>query len=94
MAFSHGTLGEFVASKEDWKSYTERLLQYFTANDIVDAGKRRAILLSSCGAATYRLIKDVIAPQTPTEVSFNEIVAKMTAHCQHPPFEIMQRYFS
>ena len=92
MASSHGKLGEFVASKEDWKSYTERLLQYFTANDIDDAGKRRAILLSSCGATTYRLIKDVIAPQAPTEVSFDDIVAKMTAHCQPPPSEIMQRY--
>ena len=89
-ASSHG--GEFSASKEDWKSYTERLTLHFEANDVDDAGKRRAILLSSCGAATYRLIKDVIAPLTPTEVSFDEIVKNMTAHCQPLPSKIMQCY--
>ena len=45
MASSHGKLGEFMVSKEDWKSYTECLQQYFAANDIDNAGKRRAILL-------------------------------------------------
>ena len=92
MASTHSTLGEFVSWKKDWKSYTECLLQYFAANDIDNAGKQRAILINSCGATTYRLIKDVIAPRAPTEVSFNEIVQKMTAHCQPPPSEIMQRY--
>ena len=40
--------GEFDSSKEDWRSYNERLAQYFTATDIVDASKKWAILLSSC----------------------------------------------
>ena len=62
----HGKLDEYVAGREDWKSYTERLAQYFTANDIVSAEKRRAILISSCGAVTYRLMKDVLAPEAPT----------------------------
>ena len=82
MASSHGKLGEFVASKEDWKSYTEHLQQYFAANNIDNAGKRPPILLSSCRVATYRLIKDIIAPKVPTEVSVDDIVAKMTTRCQ------------
>jgi len=47
--------GEFNSTQEDWTSYTERLQQYFTANDIAEA-KHRAILLSACGIATYLLI--------------------------------------
>ena len=37
-------------------------------------------------------MKDVLAPEAPTAVSFDDIVAKMTTHCQPPPSEIMQRY--
>ena len=43
---THGTIGPFEQGKEDWTSYTERLEQYFTVNDIDSVEKRRAILLS------------------------------------------------
>ena len=42
----HGTVGEFNPTNEDWGSYTERLQQYFTANEVAE-GKQKAILLSS-----------------------------------------------
>ena len=63
----HGSLGEFDHTKGDWKSYVERAKQYFLANDITDEDKQRAILLSCCGDATYRTIKDVMSPQAPGE---------------------------
>ena len=88
----HGKLGEFENGKEDWKSYTERLAQYFKANDITDASKQRAVLISSCGARTYRLMKDVLTPRNPSEVDYDELVTAMTTHFQPPPSEIMQRY--
>ena len=50
---THGTLGEFNSSAEDWMSYAERLQLYFKANDVADSEKQQAVLLSSCGAATY-----------------------------------------
>ena len=37
-------------------SYSERLQEYFTANDIESAEKNKAILLSVVGAETYQLI--------------------------------------
>ena len=45
---THGTLGEFDSNREDWTSYSERLEQYFQANDVESAEKQRAILLSDC----------------------------------------------
>ena len=65
MAATHGTLGPFDLHFRDWKSYVERAKLYFTANDIADAAKQRAVLLSSCGEATYRRIKDVLSPLWP-----------------------------
>ena len=91
MAAKHGSLGEFDLTKGDWKSYIERAKQYFAANDIADGGKQRAILLSSCGDASYRTIKDVLSPTAPGEASFKTIVDKMTKHLQPAPSEIVQR---
>ena len=42
----HGSIGEFDRSQEDWVSYCEQLEQYFVANDVKNADKQRAILLS------------------------------------------------
>ena len=61
MATTHGRVGEFDPNLEDWTSYTERLQQYFTANDVAE-DKQRAVLLSGCGVATYCLIKEPDSP--------------------------------
>ena len=90
---THGTVGEFNSTREDWVSYTERLVQYFVANGIAEEGdKRRAILLSSCGAATYQLICNLVAPDKPTDKNYTEIVAVVKAHHQPRPSTIVQRF--
>ena len=65
MATKHGSLGEFDLAKSDWKSYVQRAKQYFSTNKITDGAKQRAILLSYCGDAPYRTIKDVLSPRAP-----------------------------
>ena len=88
----HGSLGEFDHAKGDWKSYMyiKRAKQYFLANDITDEDKQQAILLSCCGDATYRTIKDVMSPQAPGEATFTVIAEKMTTCFQPAPSEIVQ----
>ena len=90
----HGNVGEFNPDREDWVSYTERLVQYFVANSITEeaADKRSAILLSSCGAATYQLIRNLVAPGRPTDKSFSELVALVKDHHQPCPSMIVQRF--
>ena len=89
---THGSIGEFVNSQEDWRSYTERLQQYFTANDVENAEKQRAILLSVCGASTYQLIRNLVAPAKPTDKSFAEIVTLVQEHHHPPPSVTVQRF--
>ena len=67
----HGTIGKFDGTREDWTSYTERLQQYFSANDVTNAGKQRAILLSVCGASTYQMIGNMGSPEKPSDKSFS-----------------------
>ena len=49
---TYGQIGEFHGEPEEWTSDVERLECYFVANDVADAEKQRAILLSYCGAST------------------------------------------
>ena len=63
------TFAEFDEAKEDWLSYAERMERYFIANDIKEE-KRRAFLLSVRGPSLYQLIKDLVAPDKPSERSF------------------------
>jgi len=43
----HGTIREFSSALEDWASYAERMDSYLAANEITNAGKMRAVLLST-----------------------------------------------
>ena len=65
---------------EEWVEYIERLAHYFTANEIEDAGKRRSILLSVCGAKTYKLIRNLLAPAKPDSKTFDELAELVKYH--------------
>ena len=58
---------QFSSEEEDIDSYLERLQEYFIAYDIEDgaehAAKRRAILLTSIGSVSYRVLKDLSFPE-------------------------------
>ena len=89
---THGNIGEFDRGAEDWAAYCERLEQYFLANDVEDADKQRAILLSVCGAGTYQLIRNLVAPDKPSEKTFGAIVTLVRDHHNPPPSAIVQRF--
>ena len=74
-------------------SYTERLQQCFTANDVDDSNKQCAILLSVCGLKTYQLIQNLIAPVKPMAKSLEEFVQLVQEHLHPKPSAIVQRYY-
>ena len=88
---THGTIGEFQNAQESWQSYVERL-QYFVANDVKTADKQHAVLLSTVGGQTYQLIRNLLAPTKPTEVTFAEIVDAVQKHVQPRPSIIVERF--
>ena len=89
---THGNIEEFNRAKEDWVSYCERMQQYFMANDIATDDKKKAILLSTCGAETYQLIWSLVALQKPTEKYLSDIVQLVRDHHTPPPSAIVQRF--
>ena len=89
---TYGKIGEFKESEESWTQYLERLEQYFLANEVEDAGKRRAILLSVCGSKTYALARDLLQPAKPVETAFKKIVDTFEKHFSPKSSEIVERY--
>ena len=87
MAAKYGTFGKSNLSFKDWRSYTESLQQYFKANDVTE-DKQKAILLSGCGVATYRLTKNLTVPDKPTDRLFAELVDR--SPLQPHPFSIVE----
>ena len=60
---THGKIEEFDPSHETWATYAERLEFYFIKNGIDDPVKKRAVLLTVRGPATYKLIRNLSAPK-------------------------------
>ena len=90
MAAIHGSVSQFDSSKEDWTTYIERLTQYFVANDVERSEKKRAILLSACGPATFKLIRSLLGAEQVATTSCTDIVARMKEHYDPKPSVIVQ----
>lgn len=87
-----GKVDEFDSSKEEWAQYEERLTQFFLANDIDSAEKKRAVLLSVIGPTTYKVLRSLLAPVKPSEKDYTDLVAKLSQHYSPTPSEIVQRF--
>ncbi|ORU94690.1 MAG: hypothetical protein A6F71_09470 [Cycloclasticus sp. symbiont of Poecilosclerida sp. M] len=60
-----GRIEEYDVFKEDWPQYVKRLSFFFTANGIADAVKKCAVFLTVIGAATYKVLRDLLSPEKP-----------------------------
>ena len=76
------TVGEFTAGVEDWESFVERVEFFFQANGVENPERKRALLLSSCGTSTYKLIRNLLVPSKPASVTYKDIVDRVRAHYQ------------
>ena len=85
MAVLHGAMTAFDKQQEDWLSYTERLTQYFDANEVTDENKQRAIFLSVCGPS--------MAPKKPTDYTLKELVDKVESHLNPSKSVIVHRFY-
>ncbi len=91
-----GHIEQFDPAVEQWTQYVERLEQFFVAtNDVTGEDKKdkkRATFLSLMGRDAYNLLRSLIAPEKPSEKSFEELVAVLSEHYSPKPTEVMQRY--
>lgn len=91
MALIIGKVGPFDEAVETWESYTDRLGQYFIANDVHNDLKVPS-LLSIIGPRHYTLLKNLCAPVKPATMTFDELIKKLTDHLSPRPSEIAERF--
>lgn len=56
------------------------------------AEKKHTVFLTVVGAATYKLLRSLLAPVKPGEKPFNDLVTKLNEHYNPAPSLIIQRY--
>ena len=89
---TYGSMKAFNPQAEDWTIYAERLQHYLVANGVEDAGKKRAILLTVCGAPTYKLLRSLVEGGKVDEKSYDELVKLLESHYSPKPSAIVQRF--
>ena len=94
MAFQVGNIGEYGGqSTEGFECYIERVEQFLEANGLQSNSPRcRAILLSSIGAQTYSTLRNLLAPEKPTDKSFEQIKDILLSHFSPKPLIIAERF--
>ncbi|XP_037518323.1 uncharacterized protein LOC119395102 [Rhipicephalus sanguineus] len=86
-----GRFPEFSGSSGSWRSWYGRLKFFLEANDIMDASKKRAYLLTSCGEQAYDVVCTLVQPKQPSQVSYEDIVEMLKAHFVLQPSEVFCR---
>ena len=90
----HGTLGrieEFDRLTEDWASYRERLELYLSANRVT-GDRKRDVFLTCIGKNTYGLLRALIAPDKPSETSYDDLAEALTSHLAPKKIVIAERF--
>uniref|UniRef100_A0AAV2LNZ5 ribonuclease H n=1 Tax=Knipowitschia caucasica TaxID=637954 RepID=A0AAV2LNZ5_KNICA len=82
---------EFKPEHETWSAYVERMELLFEAHD-VDDGKKVPVLLSSVGAATYGLLRNLVQPDKPKDKTFDQDVTILRDYYEPKPLVIAERF--
>ena len=86
-----GRMDAFDSKIESWEAYYERFEQYLAINQIPDKSKV-ACLLSVMGASAYGLLRNLIAPQKPSEKTLQDIFNVLQNHLDPKPLLIAERF--
>ena len=89
------TFREF--SGDDVESDIEHLEQHLIAweldgDDEVTKKKRKAILISSIGGETYRVLKDMCYPDTPASCTYDQLLTHLRSYYTPKKLAVAERY--
>ena len=85
----HSSVSKFQPGKEDWSTYVEQLNFYFIANGVTTDEKKRSILLSNCGSATFKLIKSLLDEGKMGTTPYKNLVELVQTYYQPKPSVIV-----
>ena len=86
-----GRIEEFDSSREEWPQYAERL-EHFLQLIILRKMKKIVQFSDRVGAATYKVLRDLVVPAKPGTKPLEELLQKLEQHYSPRPSEIVQRF--
>lgn len=100
-----GAIDTFDPQTENWLSYSERLEQFFVANDIgqtaegADAAalqvantKKVATMIAVIGKTAYSILRDLCSPDAPSTKTFNALCDLLKNHYKPKALEVAESY--
>ena len=86
-----GKLDEFKPEESSLSAYLERAQILFVANNVPE-GKQVPVFLNALGAATYGILRDLLAPATPISQPFATITNTPRRHFEPRSLIVAERY--
>ena len=86
-----GSIEPYDPSSGDWEAYQERLEMFLDANAVAE-GQRVATLLTVIGGTAYKIVRNLVAPASPKDKTYTELMDALSAHFSPKPFVIAGRY--
>lgn len=86
-----GSLEPFNEAATSWESYTERIEQFFSLNNVPDE-KKTSFLLMCIGQKSYDILRDICQPDKPATKGYENLVELMKNHLQPKPSVMSERY--
>ncbi|PFX22067.1 Uncharacterized protein K02A2.6 [Stylophora pistillata] len=78
-------------SGSDWKHNVERMEMFFEVNNVSEA-KKVPTILTLMGNKMYALLRSIVSPRGPKDLSFTEIVDNLAKHLDPKPIVIAERF--
>ena len=72
--------------------YAERVGHFLAANQIIDAERKGAMLLSAVSPKSYQQISSLVIPAKPGGKTIDELIEVMLKHHRPKPSPIVQQY--
>ena len=86
-----GSIEQYDPSSGDWEAYQERLEMFLEANAVAE-GQRVATLLTVIGGTAYKIVRNRVAPASPKDKTYTELMDALSAHFSPKPLVIAERY--
>ena len=84
------SIGQFSEEHKSWSQYAEHSQHFPTANQIQQAERKRAVLLSVIGLKAYKQLASLTVPSKPGEKLFQELLESIKEHHDPTPSTIVQ----
>lgn len=89
-----GTVPRFDHTQNNWSIFENQMEQFLVANDITDAVKKKAILLTSLCETSYMLLQNLVSPAKieAATTTYGTCVEVMKKHFKPPTSGFAERY--